>query len=171
MATKRYLPMERIPLTCFTSLNSPTTFFTASFLCSSFIGATLPPTTSATCATKPLSTYPNTNPLSKNEKNICIVLILWTCEFYYPKKMIGVVASQSHKLEDVIHSLWSNLRIKPKFHISIISLQINPNTSEIRRSFQQKKQRLNASSHQSFDNASWNFLIDHSYIIIIVNKA
>lgn len=51
-----YLPIERIPLTCLTSLNSPTTFFSASTLCSSFMGAVLPPTTSATCATKPLST-------------------------------------------------------------------------------------------------------------------
>lgn len=48
--------MERIPLTCFTSLNSPTTVFSASNLCTSFIGAVLPPTTSATWATNPLST-------------------------------------------------------------------------------------------------------------------
>ena len=53
---KTNLPIDRIPLTCLTSLNSPTTVFTASSRCSSFIGADLPPTTSATWATNPLST-------------------------------------------------------------------------------------------------------------------
>jgi hypothetical protein len=52
----KYLPIERIPLTCLTVLNSPTIDFSACCSCSSFIGAFLPPTTAATCATKPLST-------------------------------------------------------------------------------------------------------------------
>lgn len=51
-----YLPIERMPLTCLTVLNSPTTVFTATSRCSSFNGANLPLKTSATCATKPLST-------------------------------------------------------------------------------------------------------------------
>lgn len=50
---RHYLPIERTPLTCLTSLNSPTTVFSASFLCFSFIGADLPPITSATWATNP----------------------------------------------------------------------------------------------------------------------
>lgn len=50
------LPMERIPRTCLTSLNSPTTVFSASLFCSSFMGADLPLITSATWATNPLST-------------------------------------------------------------------------------------------------------------------
>lgn len=54
---RMYLPMDRIPLTCLTLLNSPTIVFSASLSCSSFIGAVLPPTTAATCATKPLSTW------------------------------------------------------------------------------------------------------------------
>lgn len=52
------LPIERIPFVCFTSENSPMTVFSPSLRCSAFKGASLPLTTSATCATKPLSTYP-----------------------------------------------------------------------------------------------------------------
>ena len=76
-----YLPIERIPLTCLTSLNSPTTVFSASTLCSSFMGAFLPPTTSATWATKPLSTYIQLITLSPKSNITTLVLQNTTCTF------------------------------------------------------------------------------------------
>lgn len=40
----------------------------------------------------------------------------------YPKKMIGVVTSQTNEFEDVVDGLGCHSRIETKFNISIVRL-------------------------------------------------
>lgn len=117
--------MDRIPLTCLTVLNSPTTDFSASSCCSSFMGAVLPPTTEATCATKPLSTCTQSSTLyimkltksfSKNER--------LALRGNYPEKVICVVAPKPHKFVNVFNCLRSNMRKEAKLNVTMSCLQI-----------------------------------------------
>lgn len=130
-----YLPIERIPLTCLTWLNSPMTFFSACFLCSSFIGADLPPTTSATWATNPLSTYrkfqsdyihilsthkkkrnPHKTQKQEEKKKIPLHII-------YPEEVIGVITPETNELKNVVNGYGCDIWVEPEFDIAIICLR------------------------------------------------
>lgn len=145
--------MERMPLTCLTSLNSPTTVFSASVLCSLFMGADLPFATSATWATKPLSTYSdhitrtifiNTVthienqdiPTEKKRKERAAASRL--LRRAYPKEVIGIVAPETDELENVIHRPWSNARKEPELDVPIVSLRAD-RTKAVATQFRTRK--------------------------------
>lgn len=51
------------------------------------------------------------------------MLTLFFSTEQYPKEMIGVIASKSHKLKNVVNSFRCNCWIETKFNIPIIRLQ------------------------------------------------
>lgn len=133
--------MERIPLTCLTWLNSPTTVFSASLLCSSFMGADLPFVTSATWATKPLSTWAfNSHPCHwKNNNYNLQAFACFGSREQYPEEMICVIASKPHKFKNVINSFGRNSGVETKFNIPVIRLHSKHETKVISHEQQQQK--------------------------------
>lgn len=41
----------------------------------------------------------------------------------YPEEVIGVVAPQSNKFENMLHSFRGNIWVKPEFDVSMVSLE------------------------------------------------
>lgn len=50
---------------------------------------------------------------------------------FYPKEVIGVVASKTNKLENVINRLGCNTRVEPEFNVPILGLQSNKKKKKI----------------------------------------
>ncbi len=47
----------------------------------------------------------------------------------HPEEVIGIVRTQAHQFENVVHSLWGNLGVEPKLNISILCLHESKNNA------------------------------------------